>query len=193
MILLTLLHFIYYFFSIRKTTTQLCANGWTLSHKGILQSAGYFPTSISMDDNCDLMKPDTLQDIQFILSSSKNDKSPGPDGILVEVYRCLFDVLGEDLLKVIELSRKSAKILAVFNYTFIALIPKNDHPISFEDFRPISLCNYVYKIMGKIISIQIIKVLGRCISGEQFGFLPSRQIHDVVGVIQEGMHIMHSK
>ena len=36
-------------------------------------------------------------------------------------------------------------------------------------------------------------MLNRCISGEQFGFLPGRQIHDVVGVIQEGMHTMHSK
>ena len=159
----------------------------------IVQSAGYFPTSISVDDNCDLMKPVTLQEIHFILSSSKNDKSPGLDEIPVEVYRCLFDVLGEDLLRVIELSWVSGKIPAVFNSTFLALIPKVDHPSSFEDFRPISLCNFVYKIMGKIISIQIRKVLGRCISGEQFGFLLGRKIHDAVGVIQEGMHTMHYK
>ena len=73
------------------------------------------------------------------------------------------------------------------------LIPNIDHPLSFEDFRPISLCNFVYKIIGKIISIRIKNVLGRCISGEQFGFLPGRQIHDAVGVIQEGMHTMHCK
>ena len=132
----------------------------------IVQSAGYFPTTISMDDNYDLMKPVTLQDIQHILSISKNDKCLGPDGIPVEVYRCLFDVLGEDLLKVIELSRISGKIPAVFNSTFLTLIPKIDHPLSYEDFRPISLCNFVYKIIGKLISIQIKKVLGRCISGE---------------------------
>ena len=29
----------------------------------IVQSAGYFPTSVSVEDNCDLMKPITLQDI----------------------------------------------------------------------------------------------------------------------------------
>ena len=36
-------------------------------------------------------------------------------------------------------------------------------------------------------------MLGRYISDEQFGSLPRRQIHDVVGVIQEGMHTIHSK
>ena len=35
--------------------------------------------------------------------------------------------------------------------------------------------------------------MGRCISGEQFGFLPRRQIHNAVGVIQKGMHSMHVK
>ena len=149
----------------------------------IVHSAGFFPSSVSEEDNCELMKPVTMQYIKHILAISKNDKSLGPDGILVEVYRCLFDVLGEDLLRVIELSRISAKIPAVFNSTFLALIPNIDHSLSFEDFRPVSLCNFVYKIMGKIISIRIRNVLGRCISGEQFGFLPGRQIHDAVGVI----------
>ena len=36
-------------------------------------------------------------------------------------------------------------------------------------------------------------MLARSISSEQFGFFPSRQIHDAVGVIQEGMHTMHRK
>ena len=120
------------------------------------------------------MQAITLKDIKHILSISKNDKSPRRDGIPVEVYRCLFDVLGEDLLRVIELSQISGKLPGVFNSTFLALIPKIEHPLSFEDFRPISLCNFVYKIIGKIISIRIRKVLGRCISGEQFGFLPGR-------------------
>ena len=69
----------------------------------------------------------------------------------MEVYRALFDVLGLDLLRVVEDSRKCGKIPAVFNSTLIALIPKIDLPNSFEDFRPISLCNFIYKIIGKII------------------------------------------
>ena len=100
----------------------------------IVQSAGFFPTSVTEEDNIELMKPVTLQDIKHLLSISKNDKSSGPDGIPVEVYRCLFDVLGEDLLRVIETSQISGKIPAVFNSTFLALIPKIDHPLSFEDF-----------------------------------------------------------
>ena len=42
-----------------------------------MHSAGFFPSSISEEDNCELMKPVTLQDIKHILSISKNDKNLG--------------------------------------------------------------------------------------------------------------------
>ena len=149
----------------------------------IMKIAENFPTSIVEEENEDLMIHVTLVEIQYVLSLSNNDKSPGSDGILVEVYRALFDVLGLDLLRVVDDSWKCGKIPIVFTSTLIALIPKIDHPKSFEDFRPISLCNFIYEIIGKIISMCIRKVLGRYISSEQFGFMPGRHIHDVVGVI----------
>ena len=74
--------------------------------------------------------------------------------------------MGLDLLRVIEESMKSGKIPAIFNSTFIALIPKSDCPSTFDGYRPISLCNFSYKIIGKIISTRIKKILGRYISNE---------------------------
>ena len=132
----------------------------------VVKSAWFFPTSISEVENVELMKGVTMQELKSILDISKNDKSLGPNGIPIEVYRSLFDVLGEDLLRFVEDSRQSIKIPFVFNSTFITLIPKVDHPNTFEDFRPISLCNYIYKVIGKSISIRIRKVLGHYISGE---------------------------
>eukprot|EP00253_Pinus_taeda_P031755 PITA_31755 len=66
-----------------------------------------------------------------------------------------FDTLGEDILKVVEDCRINGKMYEAFNTTFIALIPKSDNPISFDDFRPISLCNCIYKIIAKIIANRI--------------------------------------
>ena len=123
-----------------------------------MKSAGFFPTSISEVENVELMKDVTMQELKSILDISKSDKSPGSDGIPVEVYRSLFDVLGEDLLRVVEDSRQSGKIPVVFNTTFISLIPKVDHPNTFEYFRPISFCNFIYKVIGKLISTRIRKV-----------------------------------
>ena len=79
----------------------------------LLKISDNFPSSITAEENSDLMKPITLEEINTILTLSKNNKSPGPDGIPVVVYRALFDVMSLDLLRVIEDSRKCGKIPAV--------------------------------------------------------------------------------
>jgi hypothetical protein len=73
---------------------------------------------------------------------------------LVQFFIGLYDLIGLDLLKVVEESQMVGHMHAPLNTTFIALIPKSDSPQTFEDFRPISLCNCIYKVVAKIISIK---------------------------------------
>jgi hypothetical protein len=124
---------------------------------------------------------------------SKKTKVQGQDGWTVEFFSGFFDLIGKDILEVIEESRRSGHIHPPLNSTFIALIPKTDIPQSFEDFRPISLCNVIYKVIAKIISKRINPFLSTSISKEQFGFLDGRQIHEAIGVAQEGLHSMKTK
>jgi hypothetical protein len=60
-----------------------------------------------------------------------------------------------DILKVVEESPFEGHMHAPLNSTFIALIPKNDLPHSLEYFRPISLCNCIYKVVAKVIAKRI--------------------------------------
>lgn len=98
-----------------------------------------------------------------------------------------------DLLKVVEESWREGYIHPPLNSTFIALIPKKDLLDKFDYFRPISLCNCLYKIISKIIVKRLKYILSEHISKEQFGFLEGRQIHEVIGVAREGLHSIKTK
>ena len=117
------------------------------------------------------------------LKAFKKDRSPGPDGWPVEFYLHFFDLLSPFLLKSIDQTRISGFIPLSLNSTFLALIPKKDKPWTFVDFRPISLCNLLYKLIAKIIARRLKPFLDLGISQKQFGFLKDRQISNPIGIV----------
>lgn len=145
------------------------------------------------EDNRILERHVTLLELENILKSCAKDKSPGLDGWTVEFYLGLWDLVGTEVLQMLEETRRTGLITVALNSTFIALIPKNSKPASFDEFCPISLCNFIYKIRSKVIAERIKPLLFNAITSEQFGFLTHRQILDVVGIAQEGIHKIKTK
>lgn len=111
------------------------------------------------EDNDDLMAEISEGELLETLHTFQKDKNPGPDGWPIELYLGLFDIIGADLLKVMEESRREGFIHATLNSTFIALIPKADNLSKMDYFRPISLCNYLYKIISKGIAKRLKDIL----------------------------------
>jgi hypothetical protein len=93
---------------------------------------------------------------------------------------------------VVEESRSSKSILQAFNATFIALIPKEKEANTTGKFRPIALCNVIYKIISKLIANRLKPLLKNIISMEQGGFVEGRQILDDIIVAHETMHSMQN-
>jgi len=98
-----------------------------------------------------LMEEVSEKELLEVLQSFQKGKISGPNGCSIEFYLGFYDLLGNDVLKVVEETRINGHIHEPINSTFIALIHKANNP-SFDDFWPISLCNCLCKIISKVIN-----------------------------------------
>jgi hypothetical protein len=74
------------------------------------------------------------------------------------------------------------------NDTTIVLIPKVQHPETLKEYRPISLCNVVYKIVTKCLVNRLHPILDGIILESQSAFIPGRLITDNALIAFECIH-----
>eukprot|EP00253_Pinus_taeda_P026129 PITA_26129 len=155
-------------------------------------SALHFPRFVDQDTIEEIISPASLEKLEGTLKWFQKDKSPQPDVWPIKFYLAFFHIIGHDLLTIVEECRLSGRMYEAINTTFIVLIPKSDTLNSYNDFRPISLCNNLYKIIAKIVANWLHPILSHHITAEQFFFLHKRQIHEAIGTTQEAIHSLES-
>ncbi|KAK4409480.1 hypothetical protein Sango_0021000 [Sesamum angolense] len=80
---------------------------------------------------------------------------------------------------------RSGRMLRQLNHTIIALVPKSEHSHSVADYRPISCCNVIYKVITKIIADRLSPALEQLIDRSQAAFIGGRNITDNIFLAQE--------
>jgi hypothetical protein len=143
--------------------------------------------------NNDLIAPFTPEDVKKAVFSIGDLKAPGPDGLHALFYKKFWHLVGQDITVVVLKAINEKEIPAGWNETVVVLIPKVDNPEEVSQFRPISLCNVVYKIISKMLAARLKVILPDIISPTQSSFVPRRLITDNVLVAYECVHKIKNK
>ncbi|XP_062116553.1 uncharacterized protein LOC133830553 [Humulus lupulus] len=149
--------------------------------------------SISEEANMDLVRPIEPDEVKQALFQMHPDKSPGPDGFSSGFYQKFWDVVGEDVIYMVQEFFTSGSFPDHLSETNIVLIPKKSEPESMGDLRPIALCNVVYKVVSKVMANRMKTILNMVISETQSAFVPGRLITDNIMVAFEVMHYLKRK
>lgn len=119
-------------------------------------------------------------------------KAPGPDGMCPLFFQTYWHIVGYSVSNMVLAVLRGAPLAESVNHTFIALIPKKKGADKMVDFRPISLCNVIYKLVSKVLANRLKIFLSDITSVNKSAFTPGRLITDNILVAFEIFHFMKS-
>ena len=132
------------------------------------------PFRCSETDKEMLTSPVSAEEIKRVLFAMPTDKSPGPDGYTSEFYKSTWDILGSEFTLAVQSFFVKGFLPKGVNSTILALIPKKTEARVMKDYRPISCCNVIYKVISKIIANRLKQVLPKFVAGNQSAFVQDR-------------------
>jgi hypothetical protein len=147
-----------------------------------------FEPKITNDMNFELCKPFSEEEISDAMFQIGPLKASGPDGLPDRFFQRNWLTLKEDVITAVNLFFETDHMPEGVNDTCVVLIPKINHPESLKDFRPISLCNVIYKVVSKCIVNRIRPMLQDIILTSQSAFISGRMITDNAIIAFECIH-----
>ncbi|XP_020694670.1 uncharacterized protein LOC110108384 [Dendrobium catenatum] len=139
-------------------------------------------------DDCDselLIKDMEEAEIKEIIVNLGSNKSSGFDGITHSFFKVFWNTIRMDVVNAVKQFFVTGLMNKEWKDTLIVLIPKSPNPSTPSAYRPISLCNSIYKIAAKILLNRMLGIMPRIISEEQAAFVRGRAISDHLFLAQE--------
>jgi hypothetical protein len=117
------------------------------------------PAKVTEAMNEELIAPFEEREVKEALFQMFPTKAPGPDGFPAHFFQRHWDLCGEEVTSVVLRILKGEDNPDVINDTLIVLIPMVAGAEELGQYRPISLCNVIYKIVSKVVANRMKGVL----------------------------------
>ena len=107
-----------------------------------------------------LSRPYSSEEVRTALFQMGLTKAPGPDSMNAIFYKKkIWHIVRTGVTNAVLDFLHTSHMVPDINYTHIVLIPKVKKPKKMADFRPISLCNVIYKIISKVLANRLKLIL----------------------------------
>jgi hypothetical protein len=144
---------------------------------------------IPTNDLEDLVLPFSNDDV---VSNLKTDKSLGPDGFNTDFMKKCWAVIKHDFYDVCGGGGFNHEIcLWSINGSYVTMIPKIDNPSKVGYFKPISLFNNSVKLLTKLLTNRLQRVILIVVHQNQYEFIKGRSIQDCLAWSFEYLHLCH--
>jgi hypothetical protein len=146
-----------------------------------------------LEDNEMLTALPLAEEIKGAMFDLSGEAAPGPDGFSGHFYQHFWHIIGADVVKSSQYFFTHSYIMPNLNSILIILIPKIAGADKLDNFRPIALANFQFKIITKILADRLVFIASKIISTHQRGFIPGRHIHDCILTASEAVNFLHKK
>ncbi|CAI5480284.1 unnamed protein product [Closterium sp. Yama58-4] len=123
------------------------------------------------------------KEVKSAFHAMAKNKAPGSDGLPKELFEEHWDVLGKHFMALVESFTESAVLPASTKSAITILLHKKSGRDAVENYRPLTLLSFTYKVLARVVADRMKGVLNEVISPEQYGFLPGRRLSDAVGLV----------
>ena len=148
---------------------------------------------VSDEMNEALIKTISVEEVKDAAMQMGGLKAPGPDDFSGIFYQSNWDTLARDVNDWISELMLGSMDPRKLNATHLVLVPKVQNPNSVSQFRPISLCNYSYKVLSKVLANRMKHLIPDINSPSQNAFVAGRSIQDNIGIAHELFHFLKTR
>lgn len=151
------------------------------------------PTIIDSSTNRLLTMIPSSKEIKDAVFDLNNNSAPGSDGFGAVFFQTYWEIVNKDVIFVVTQFFHSGWLPNNFNANSLILILKNPNAGTIDQFRPIALANFKFKIITKVLADRLAKILPSIISKEQRGFIRGRNIKDCIALASEAVNVLDNK
>ncbi|XP_059295494.1 uncharacterized protein LOC132048826 [Lycium ferocissimum] len=140
---------------------------------------------VTREQNSILCAMPTLEELKNVVFALLGDSACGPGGFSSIFYQKCWNIVGADVYNVVKALYEGQTLPKSITHINLVLLPKKSFINTFSDLRPISLSNFINKVISRVIHDKLESVLPSLISANQSGFLKGRNIIENVLLTQE--------